>query len=319
MLTAKRSFPITFQENGVTEAKLTRGMVMLGLLLSVVYTATVTGAATSVRAAAMPIKSVSLIGDNGKVLHSIKGADLVAKARILEQTALAALIVPPSGVAVAAYTAEAHLPIFFAQAFADNGDLTALPSYAYDDLTLRVEWGSHSEVFVGGAGSVAVAVGDASFTQLDAAGFPIADPQALARSLGVSVDRYKTQVAPAVATQELTISVPTTADIRAIMITAEDANGEPTNAIVNKITLLENNTTRVYSRVPWKSLRADNAKIYGVTMPTGVAVIEFAEDRDIRDIYEATLKDNVDLVLDVSAVAGSIRAHFITIERPIAV
>lgn len=316
MLTAKRSFPIAFIENGVTEAKLTRGMVMFGLVLSVVYSVTLTGAATSVRALALPIKRLSLIGDNGKVLHSIVPADAITKARLYEQTPLAALLTPPTVTTTGTQSGEAHLPLFFKQAFADNGDLTSLPTFAYDDLTLRVEWGSVAELFVGGVGSVAVTVGNSTFTQLDAADFPMPDPIALARSLGVSVDRYKQAAATGVANREFPISVPVTADIRAIILTTEDANGEPTNAILNTVTLLENNSVRVYSNVPAKTLRADNAKIYGGTMPTGVCVIEFAEDGDISDIYAATKKDTVDLLLDVAAVAGNIRAHFVTIEHP---
>ena len=317
MITAKRSYPIAFLENGTTEAKITRGLLMLGLMLSVVYSANVTGAGTAVRAISLPIKRVTVIGDNGRVLHSIKAADAVNKARIYEQTALANLLSPIPSAAIANTAGnEANVPILFAQPFAANGTLTALPSFAYDDLTLRVEWGSVAELMTGApTGVVSAVAGAATFTQLEAAGAVIANPRALARTLGVSVDRYKEQAVAAVALSELTVSIPVTADLRAILITTEDATGEQVNTILDKVTLLENNTTRVYSSVPQKTLRSDNAKVFGVAMPPGVSVIEFAEDRDITNIYSATRKDNVDLVFSTLAVAGTIRMHFITILR----
>lgn len=320
MFTAKRSYPIPFIENGTTEAKITRGMVMLGLMLSVVYAVNITVAGTAVRSISAPIKRITVIGDNGRILHSIKTADAINKARIYEQTALANLLTPVAGAGVANTTnLEANVPIMFAQPFSNNGTLTSLPSFAYDDLTLRVEWGSVTDLVTGTpTGTVTVAAGAATFTQLDAAALAIPNPRALARTLGVSVDRYKEVAVTAVALSELTLSIPVTADLRSIVITTEDATGEPTNAILDKVTLLENNTTRVYSAVPQKTLRSDNAKVFGVAMPTGVSVLEFAEDYDIANIYPATRKDNLDLVFSTLAVAGTIRAHFCTIERPLA-
>jgi hypothetical protein len=316
MITAKRSYPIAFLESGQTEAKINRGLLLLGLMISVIYTATVTTGATSVRAVPTPAKRITVLADGGKVLHAIKGQDAIAKARVFEQTALANLVTPPSAVGVAAYpNCEAHYPIFCEQPFADNGKATALPSWAYGDLTLRIDWGTHADLFVGGVGSISAAV--ATFTQIEAAGISIPNPKLFASTLGVSVDRAKEAAQTALAAAEFVINLPTLADVRALMITCEDANGEPTNAILNKVSILENNTTRVYSLVPAKTIRADNAKKYGLAMPVGVFIVDFSEDRDITQIYPATKKDTLDVVLDVLAVAGTIRVHSITIEKPI--
>jgi hypothetical protein len=319
MITTKRTYPLAFIENGITEIKLPRNHVELHGMVSVKYADNVTVAGTAVRARGSPIKRISLIGDNGKVLHSIKPQDAIRKAEIYEQTALAQLVTVAAGAGIANNTnLTADIPLFFRQPFAENGDLTSLPTWIYDELTLRIEWGGHAEVIVGGTGAVTVATGDATFTLMGAADFGrIADPIAFGRSLGVSVDRYKEAATGGAAATEFTIELPTTADVRALLVVAEDANGEPTNALINKITLLENNTVRVYSGVAARALRADNARVFGVGMPPGTYVLEFAEDMDIASIYGATAKDDLDLVLDVAAVAGAVvRVHQITIEPP---
>lgn len=318
MITTKRTYPLAFIENGITEIKLPRNHVELHGMVSVAYSDNVTVAGTAVRARGTPIKRISLIGDNGKVLHSIKPQDAIRKAEIYEQTATSLLVTPPAGFGIAVHTGSADIPLFFRQPFADNGDLTALPTWIYDELTLRIEWGGHAELIVGGTGAVSVAVGASTFTLMGAADFGrIADPIAFGRSLGVSVDRYKEAATGGGAATEFTIELPTTADVRALLVVAEDANGQPTDALINKITLLENNTVRVYSSVAARALRADNARVFGVAMPPGTYVLEFAEDMDIASIYGATAKDDLDLVLDVAAVAGAVvRVHQITIEPP---
>lgn len=316
--TAKRTFPFTFVENGVFEAKITKGMIESGILLSGVYNSVVTGAATSIRALAHPIKRILVIADN-KYVKVIKGADLVTIPRVFEQTALAALIVPPSAVGVATYpNCEFNLPVFFCQPGIrdkDGRDSTDLPTWAYGDITLRVEMGSHADLFVGGAGSVNIPVGSMTFTQLDVADLTIVDPNATVRSLKLHVERYIELPVAAAALAALKLEIGNTSDIRAIVITQEDANGEPTNGIINTVTLKENNTTEIISGVPWRTIRTDNARLYGVTMPTGVAVLEFADDGDVRDIYRGSQKSKVDLFFNTNAVAGNIRAHLLTIER----
>lgn len=319
MIPTKRTYALTFKENDSTELKLPRNFVERNGVVSVRYTDTLSVAATSVRARGAPIKRILLVADGGRVLHAIKVQDAVRKAEIFDQTALGNIVAPPSGTGTGAQVGTIDVPIYFTQPFADNGELTALPAYAYDDLILRIEWGGHGDVYVGGTGVVTVAAGDATFTLNGADN--IGDARALASlptRLGTSVDRYK-ETANSTANTELSFEVPTSADIRAIMIVTEDANGEPVNTVLNRLTLLENNTLRKYNSVPARVLRAENARAFGVSMPTGTYVIDFAEDRDIApgSIYQATMKDTVSLVLDVAAVANAtIRAHFITIEPP---
>lgn len=316
MFTSQTTLPVAFVENGQTDVSLTRGMLMTGLMLSVLYAVTLTSAATSIRANAVPIKSIQVLGDNNKVFHTIVPTDAVNKARIFEQTPLAAIIAPPTVTTTGTQNAEAHIPLFFRQPGINlvNAALTDLPSWAFDNLTLRINWGSVNEVFVGGVGSVAAPTGNCAVIQNQLAGIAIPNPAQYARALGLSVDRYKPVAAPAAAQTEFSIPLALTADIRALLITSEDANGELTNGIINSFTLKEDSTTVLFGALPWKSVRVDNAKRYGVTMPPGVAVLDWADDGDITDIYNHNGRRNLDLILNVTANAGTIRVLTMSIE-----
>lgn len=326
MFKAKRTFPIVPApvEGGTSEFRITPGMVQAGVVISVLYSTNVTGAGAAVRAYSLPIRRISLIGDNGKTLQSWKATDLIRVAQIWEQTPIGALLTPAAAAAVANYTGlEAHVPLMFEQPRSPNGDSTALPTFGYANLTLRIEWGTVADLFTNGgtlAGTVTFTANGATVTQLDYADLVIPNGLALVRSMPVSVGRYAAEMIQAAAANPAAeIDLGTTANIRAIMIVSElTSTGEPTNTIVNKVTLQEDNTNNVFSAVPWASIRADNGKHFGLTLPTGVAVIDFAEDGviDLNAIYRATQKSKVKLLLDTAAVAGTVRAALLTIEPP---
>lgn len=326
MFQAKRSFPIVPLpvDGGTSEHKLTRGMVMAGVVVSALYSVNVTGAGAAVRSRSIPMRRISLIGDNGKTLQAWRAQDLITLAQVFEQTPAGSLLVPASGFGVANYTnLEAHVPLMFEQpgAWVKNRDATALPSFGYSDLTLRIEWGSVTDLLTGTpTGAITFTAQGATVTQLDYADLPIAGgAQAVKiyRSMPVAVNRYAEMVQGAVANSAAEIDLGTTADIRAIILTSElTSTGEPTNTIVNKVSLQEDNANYVFSSVPWTSIRADNAKAFGQTMPTGVAVIDFADDGDMFHIYRASRKSKVKVLLDTAAIAGTVRAAVLTIEPP---
>jgi hypothetical protein len=327
---AKRSFPIVPLpvDSGSSDFKLTRGMVEAGVLVSVLYSANVTAAGTAVRARSIPIKRILLKDDVGNTLQMWRAADLVSVAQVFEQAAVGGMLVPASAFAIANYTAlEAHIPLMFEQYGANikNRDMTALPTFAFKDpgLTLTIEWGSVFDLFVTGgalAGLITFTANGAVVTQLDYADAQIKNGAALARIMPQSINRYLEVVQAAVATDPLSIDIGNTANIRGIILTQElTSTGEPTNTIINNVSFVEDNTLSVFARVPWASIRADNAKHFGVTMPTGVAVIDFAESGDMKDIYRATQKNKVRLDFSTAAVAGTIRAALLTVGPPKAV
>ena len=317
--TAKRATPFVFTDGQQVDVPLTRGMLDYGLLISVPYQDVITVGATATRIVATPIRQIQVLGEGGKVLHSISGVDAINKARVFELTPLAELTAPPTTLTAGTYTGIAHIPIMFAQprAAGPNKDDTILPTYDYQNLVCRITCGSHTDVYRGGTGTLS-ATGTCTVTQLEAAGVPLtkANGTGIARRLRVSVDRPLTLVAPGVVSSKTKLEIGTQSDIRAIMITTEDANGDQTNVLFSALTLKEDNSTELYSGTLATAIRADNAKVYGAVMPTGVYLIDFCEDMDCDDPYRATQKLRLDAFFDFLAVNGNVRVNLITIEQP---
>lgn len=307
---------LTFAENESREVRVPRGYLLLGLVLAGDYTDTVSADATAVRAYASPIKSIEVITDGGTVAHSIKPSDLVRENLLLDQTPIAAQLTVPAAVTAGARTGSFVFSLNFAEAFAENGVQTALPSWIYDEVILRINWGGHAQVMRGGAGVVTMQnvslTGSAGEEDLNAPG----DPKVWGRQMRKSGRSYKEVAAPAVAQSEFTIDVPRDADLRSIMIVAEDANGDASDAIVTHASLEIDNHRRQFNKVPWGVVRMENAKVYGVQVPAGTAVLEFAEDRDLADLLEAERMSALTLILGTSATAGTIRAVFKKIRTP---
>jgi hypothetical protein len=320
----KRLLPgLAFAQDATREIKLAKGFLERGVILSGAYGATVAAVdATAVRAYAIPIRTLSLIGDGGKVLHSVKASDLIREQQTMEQAPLAALLpTVPSGFTIAGspYTGSFELPLSFKSLFAVQGDVTNLPTWLYDELTLRVEWGGVNELWVPGVGTTSVVTMtrlDVVQDGLDFAQAGLGDPFKWGRNFLRSLRSFKEAVVTAVADREFAIELPRTADVRAIVLVTEGATGEGVNTILNYITLQIDNALSKFNRVPFSTLRADNAKLYGVTMPPGMAVLEFAEDGDIipPNILPARSMTALNLLLDKAAVAGTIRVYLLRVE-----
>jgi hypothetical protein len=325
----KRLLPgLTFAQGLTTEVKLAKGFLERGVILSGNYSATVAVAdALAVRAFPIPIASLSLISDGGKVLHSVKPADLIREQQVYEQTPLAAMLpTVPSGFTIAGspYTGSFELPLSFRSLFAVQGDATDLPSWMYDELTLRVEWGGVGSLFVPDAGTVSVITMtrlDVVQDGLDFAQQGLGDPFQWGRNLLRSLRSFKEAVVTAVADQNFTIELPRTADVRAIVIFQESGTagatlGEPIGTLINYVTLQIDNALNKFNRVPFSALRGDNAKLFGAPLPTGMAVLEFAEDGDILppNILPARAMTALNLIIDKAAIAGTIRVMLLRVE-----
>lgn len=325
MITVKRDFTgwkTAPSDGGISEMDITLGAVIKSLTLIVPYSVNVTTAGTAVRNHAVPVKRVSLVCGS-KVLHSIKGSDLVSKGMIFGGAPIGTILTPPSGFAIANYAGcLAVLKINFTQPQAANGILTSLPSYAYPkNLTLRVEWGSVTDLLVGAPVGPITFGATTRVRQNEYSGItpPIGDGRLYAATRGVSIDRYAAELAvPATTAATYPIDIGIDADIRAIMVTAENSTGEAVDTLIASIGLKENNTNDVYANVDWAGLGADNAQHYRVTPPVGVRVIEFAEDGDITQVYDATKKRIVTLNVTTNSIAGisNVRAHLLTIAPP---
>lgn len=321
---SKRRVEIPFLENGTTSAKLPRGILEMQAIISLAYSINVTVAGTAVRPRGSPIKRVQLIADGGKVLHTWKPQSLVKYVEAFEQLATGAVVSPLTGFGIGVQTGSVDLPLPFATPRSqDEGIITALPTWAYDELTVVVDWGNVTDVLVGAAAAGVTTAVDSFITLDGKTGLGnLGDGKSLARGLGVAVTSYR-EYASAAANPTFLVDLPRTADIARVIIDAEDTtNGnEPAVVLLNAITFLENNVVRLFSNVKGRVVRNNNAKVYGLlngALP-GQYVIDFAEDQSLDTIYAATEKDSAQLILDVAAGSFNIRVTTLGIEPPKAI
>lgn len=329
---AQRTFDINPApvEGGTSNVKLVRGAVEAGVQIDVLYSVNVTTTGAAVRAYSLPVRRISLIGTNtggnGNTLKVWTASDLIRIAQVLEQAPIGGLIVPASGFGVANYTGlEAHIPLMFNQpSKINNPDMTAIPTFAYSELTLKIEWGTVVDLLTGTpVGPITFTAGGATVTQLDYADLPIPTTEAglvVTRSLFRSIDRWADMTQGAAANLKAEIDLGTSENIARILIVSElTSTGEPTNTIIDRISIQEDNTNYVHQDLPWTTLRADNARQFGLTLPVGMAILDFADNGNaqINDIYRATQKGKVKLLIKTLAVAGTVRAAIMGIAPPL--
>jgi hypothetical protein len=316
---------LVFSENNTTEVRLPKGMLLSELLLSGSYTDTIAGAsATAAKTYGAPIKTISLVADGGKVLHTARPADLIREGQIYEQCFITDINAPPTVLTVGAQTGSFDIPLPFVEPFANQGYTTALPTFIYDELILRVEWGSHAQIYQPGASTGIVTI--AATQSINVTGIamqenfvPLGDPFVWGRKLSRSLRSFKEVALPGAAQTNFTIDLPRTADIRSLLITFEDANSQPSDALCNFVTLEVDNNLRQFNTMLYRALRSNNSKVFGMIgtgMPKGCCVLDFAEDRDITKILEATKMTALNLILDVPATAGTVRVFQKRIESP---
>lgn len=334
MWRSKRAFNFNTQpvDGGTTTYSLSPGMVESGFTISAPYSANVTAVGLAVRVYPLPVRRVIVADKFGNTLHIWRARDLVPFAQIYEQTPLAAQFTGPSGFAIANYTGLiCHLHLTFDQIgpkiSPEDGMRTGLPTFAYgkDGLLVTVEWGSVTDLLTGTPtgtitfGPASAAAGAPIIEQIDYADLRIPNPRQFASQMDIAVNRYK-EISQAAATANAALELPldTDANIRALMLIQETANGEPTETLVDTVTMTEDNVLSPYVNRPWATIKAENAKHFGLTMPTGIVVIDFAEDGNVdRDaIYRAVDKNKVSLFFKTEAVIGTVRAAMLTIKPP---
>lgn len=318
---------LEFSENNIRDTRVPRGLLFDSLTIDVPWRSTVTADATAVRTRGAPIKYVQFIGDANKVHYSAKLQDIIRMDEIFQKGSLSQILTSPSGVTAVGgpYDARVKLTIPFASTWAYAAELTALASWRQSkDPVLRVQWGSHAEVYRGGTGSAALQPAQtASITLCAIEGFRTngLTTAQFGDMLGVKVEAYDEKTYTA-AQNALKQELPNTADIRAIVITGEDTNGDPLSELeMAKISfdLVENTYNRVQAGLNLGVLRARNANQFGFSngLPPGTAILDFADDLDILSIYEATKKNKVELVFTTATPAAgtyTIRTHVIGIE-----
>lgn len=309
IISKRRVLGLAHQPGGVTEVALQRGFLEESLSIDVTGTLTLS-VIGDVRAYSLPIKRVELVADNGKVLASVMAADLIKEQVIYEQNPAAAQYLAPLGT-VAAHPFRVNLLLPFREPFSGQlGVLTTLPTFIYQNLTLRVTWSSVDEMVAGATGAFSNVVVEVA--QYGTRGFSVppqfSSVEQFGRSLGKALRTYD-DVAWVGAQDRVTHELRRTADVRSLIISAFNAAGEPSDTVVQNLSLIANNVDAIVSEMGWGQLRADSARTFGVQMPTGVVVLDSAEDQDITDIFEATKWSAFDLRLKTSAT-GSVRVAY---------
>lgn len=310
-----------YTEGATQEIKLPKGYLEQGLVFEGSYTHNPTTDGTAVREFPTFIERISVIGDGGRMLHDVRPRDLMREAMIYEQMPKTEMVSGPSTVTAAggAKTGRFTFPLQFREPFADKGDageLLALPSWMYDEITIRVTYGNRDSIVRGGTGTLSDVAFSVTAVGIQDDWSQLGDPRVWGAAFRRNLRSFRSVALDASAETERTIELPRTAPFRSIVVITEDADGEGADTLLNELTLELNNNIRQFSRVPYRTLRMENARVFGVSLPPGVAVIEFAEDADIGDgsIFEAQLLTAANLILNRAAVAGTLTLLYKRIE-----
>lgn len=301
-------------EGSVAVFELKRGLLYRGIVLHGVGIDTLSVAATSVKTFGCPIDRIDVEAENGTVLHSVRPSDLVREKMMEARQPLASMLTPPTVVTATANGFSFDIPLSFQLDDVEDGADFLLPSWQYEQVQVKVYFtNTHANLYTGGTGVVTMSELSLSCSAVvDLPRHLTANPAHLPEQLEVLLRSYKEQANPAAVNREYTLELPRTADIERIYIVQEDANRDPVNTLVSKVSLIENGVVRRVNKLPFNALRSMNSENQQATLPVGVAVIDFTrESNTIRAALPATKMNSLVLELETLAVAGTIRAYMV--------
>lgn len=298
-------------EGFVAAFEIPRALLYRGLTLDLTYTDTLSVAATTVKTFGVPIEKIEVVADNGNTLHSVRPTDLVREQMTEAGTPLAHMLVPPTVVTATANTGSAEIPIKFTLDNVPDGEDFMLPGWQFEQVQVLVYFtNTHANIYTGGTGVVTVQRCTLAYEAVS--DVPQAQLAAVASRTELLLRSYKERVQAAAADTEFTIELPTSADIERIYIVTEDANRDPVATILNDVSLVQDGTVRRLDRVNAATLRTIGAERLQTTLPTGWHVIDFTKlAKTIKAALPATQFNSLDLVLNVAAVAGYVRAYIV--------
>jgi hypothetical protein len=305
------STPLAF--NGYSDFRLPRGMAHNMAILQFSGGVTLSaGTSVAVRSRGVPIKQIQLLADNGVIPHVIKGMDTVLEAETYGQIPLGQMYNAPAGSSLSTlYSFTGAVPLYFSEPFAGSlaWRYTALPSWAFTgECIVRVYWGDATDLFSGSGVVGALSTPSAKLLLLSSDKWDAADATAADFTSRFQMT-YKSFTEVAVSNgSNVTVDVPRTEDCRSIVLVTLDANGNPADSILSNVTLEENNSVqRVANALPIH-LSVDTARAFLGTRPSGVYVIEFADDQDLSSILRASALDQFQLKI-TAAATGTLRVY----------
>lgn len=298
-------------EGSVAVFELPRAMLYQGVVLSGNYTDTLSVAATSVKTYGVPIDRIDVVAENGITLHSIRPTDLVREKQTEAGQPLASMLVPPTVVTATANAGSHQIPLTFQLDDCRDGQDFMLPAWRFEQVQVLVYFtNTHANIYTGGTGVVTYQSLSLSYRAVvDLPARMIADPNSIVRETELLLRSFKERDQAAVADQEFLIELPRSHDILRVYIITEDASRDPVATILNDVSLVENGQVRRLSKVPAAALRSIGSEWQQATLPTGWHVIDFTQPSDThKAALEAGKLNSLDLLLNVAAVAGKVRA-----------
>ncbi|HEY6141572.1 MAG TPA: hypothetical protein VI670_27755 [Thermoanaerobaculia bacterium] len=242
------------------------------------------------------IQAITVYLGTVPIIGPLTGRDIYEYLKVFHRQA-PVVTDPGSGTGVKPFSVTVKLP--FASLHAFQAILTALPAWAYPEITLEVQYGALSDLYTGGTATLQNL---AAIVSLDALK---PSPDESAKLLGdpgmYAVHRITAkQKQVAVSEDHFVIPLSRGAGKRGLLIRSTDA-GVLSDAIITEFSVIKDGNPETF-RQDWTRLKEQDQAVYELAMSTGVAVLDYAEDRDIVNILDARSADQLDF--DAKVVIG---------------
>ena len=310
----RRQFLANLTENGAFTFDLGRGADIESVMIRITGTANVTTAGTAVRAMAPTqlLKRIELIADGKNTICSAPGWFLTKG----QKRAQTGYMLPPTAATIAAYSVEMNAILDQALIDGIRPKDSNLRTAGMSLLQLRLTTGALTDLFTGTpAGSMTVfqceIVTVETIEQPDEKGN-------ITRPLYLQKRSYQ-DIAISASNANQQVILPVGNALRGVTILAT-INGEPSNAVVNNVTLASGVDVRV--NIPGPALQRLGAMDYepvgmmsnatawaaASMLPTGMYEVDLmrngAQDVKVTDAWDLSRASEAKLVLDVTGGAG---------------
>ena len=180
-------------------------------------------------------------------------------------------------------------------------EVSLLPAWRYQSPTLEVTFGTEADIYTGGTTG-----GPADLTAdvLKNVVIDVDPVQLRTRShewLVTIMEQIEKQVTAN--SQNFQVDLSTGRFKRALLISTIDGTTYEDD-IINSFVIKRATSEEVF-KATWTQLRERNEDLYGITMPPGFAIVDWVENKDGEDIFDATQDGALTLIADVAVGTGT--------------
>lgn len=244
------------------------------------------------------IQAVTLYLGTVPIIGPLTGRDLYEYLRVFAHQA-PPVTDPGSGTGVKPFSVTLSLPHESLHAL--NGILSALPSWAYPEITLEVTYGAVTDLYTGGTLTMQNLTAVVSLDAL------VPSPDEVDKLLNASVYAVHRitgkQKQVTAADKHFTIDLARGVAKRALVVRTTDA-AVLVDTIINEISVIKDTIPQTFRQL-WSRLKEQNQGDYKLVMDAGVAVIDYADDYDIVNILDARTADSLVIDADVNVGGGT--------------